>query len=81
MVMGLITTMTLIGTTLIVFSYYYNSFVTDIISKILVGPSIAIMFMINIYAWVGNKVEYMTFTKMVRNSLDEYFHKVNAYYA
>ena len=43
----------MIGVMLIVFSYYFRSEVTDIISKIVVGPSIFVMFLINVCAWIG----------------------------
>lgn len=61
MLIGVISLITGIGVVLIVFSYYFSSTVTDIISKILVGPSIVTMFIINVMAWAGSKPEYMTF--------------------
>lgn len=61
-------------------SAIYNSVIIDYIASILLAPSIFMVFGINIYTWKKGKPDALTFNKMVKSDLDEFFDKINSYY-
>lgn len=68
------------GIVLLTISAIYNSVIIDYIASILLAPSIFMVFGINIYTWKKGKPDALTFNKMVKSDLDEFFDKINSYY-
>ena len=54
--------------------------VFDIFASIFLFPSIIAVFGINIYTWKKGLPEPLTFNKMVKTELDDFFNKINHYY-
>lgn len=80
-VMGLSTTIAILGIILLMFSAIYNSVIIDYFASILLAPAIMMVFGINIYTWKKGQPDPLTFNKMVKEDLDKFFEKVNAHYA
>jgi hypothetical protein len=78
---GLSTFIAFIGIVLLTFSAVYNSLVIDYFASILLAPAILMVFGINIYTWKKGQPDPLTFNRMVKHELDEFFAKINTYYA
>ena len=78
---GLSTFIAFMGILLLTFSAVYNSSIIDYFASILLAPAILMVLGINIYTWKKGQPEPLTFNKMVKDSLDEFFSKINNYYA
>ena len=78
---GLSTFIAFLGIVLLTFSAVYNSKVIDFFASILLAPAILMVLGINIYTWKKGQPEPLTFNKMVKDDLDEFFQKINNYYA
>jgi len=70
-----------LGIVLLTLSAIYNSVVIDYLASVLLAPAILMVFGINIYTWKKGQPDPLTFNKMVKCDLDEFFTKVNAYYS
>ena len=58
-----------------------NSFpALDILASIFLFPSIIAVFGINIYTWKKGLPQPLTFNKMVKTELDDFYNKINHYY-
>ena len=68
------------GIILLTFSAVYSSIVIDYCASILLAPSILMVFGINIYTWKKGQPDPLTFNKMVKSDLDDFFKKINNYY-
>lgn len=77
---GLSTLIAFFGILLLTFSAIYNSKVIDYCASILLAPAILMVFGINIYTWKKGQPDAMTFNKMVKTGLDEFFTKLNDHY-
>ena len=62
-------------------SAVYKSKFIDYFASILLAPAILMVLGINIYTWKKGYPEPFTFNKMVKDDLDEFFQKINDYYA
>lgn len=80
MFIGLSTLIAFIGIALLTISAIYNSLIIDYFASILLAPSILMVFGINIYTWRKGQPDPLTFNRMVKTQLDEFFEKVNTYY-
>lgn len=78
---GLSTFIAFIGIALLTFSAVYNSLIIDYFASILLAPAILMVFGINIYTWKKGQPDPLTFNRMVKHELDEFFAKINIYYA
>ena len=79
-VMGLSTTIAILGIILLMFSAIYNNVIIDYFASILLAPAIIRVFGINIYTWKKGQPDPITFNRMVEKNLDEFFEKVNNHY-
>ena len=77
---GLSTLIAFIGILLLTFSAMYNSKAIDYCASILLAPAILMVFGINIYTWKKGQPDAVTFNKMVKEELDQFFAKVNNHY-
>ena len=78
---GLSTFIAFLGIVLLTLSAVYNSKFIDYFASILLAPAILMVLGINIYTWKKGQPEPLTFNKMVKDDLDEFFQKINDYYA
>lgn len=78
---GLSTFIAFLGIVLLTISAVYNSKFIDYCASILLAPAILMVLGINIYTWKKGQPEPLTFNKMVKDDLDEFFLKINNYYA
>ena len=78
---GLSTFIAFLGIVLLTISAVYNSKFIDYFASILLAPAILMVLGINIYTWKKGQPEPLTFNKMVKDDLDEFFLKINTYYA
>ena len=81
LLIGFLTTLSIVGIVLLTFSAIYVSTLTEMIATIMLGVAILAMFILNIYAWKQGDPATMTFEKMVKDDLEEFFENVNSYYA
>jgi hypothetical protein len=77
---GMSTFIAFCGIILLTFSAIYNSTIIDYCASILLAPSILLVFGINIFTWKKGQPDPLTFNKMVKEGLDEFFKKINNYY-
>ena len=77
---GMSTFIAFCGIVLLTFSAVYNSKIIDYCASILLAPSILMVFGINIFTWKKGQPDPLTFNKMVKEGLDEFFKKINNYY-
>ena len=75
------TAISICGITLLTLAAVYNSAFIDYLASFSLAPAIILVLGINIYTWKKAKPEPMTFNKMVKDDLDEFFQKINTYYA
>ena len=64
-----------LGIVMLTFSAVYSSKIMDYCASILLAPAILMIFIINIYTWKKGQPEPLTFNKMVKNDLDQFFKK------
>ena len=69
-----------LGIILLTLSAMMSSVAMDYMASILLCPSILMVFAINIYTWKKGQPDPLTFNKMVKSDLDEFFEKINNYY-
>ena len=69
-----------VGIMLLTISAVLSSKVMDYIASFLICPSILMVFAINIYTWRRGQPDPLTFNKMIKCDLDEFFFKINTYY-
>ena len=75
------TSLAFIGIILLITSAMWNKAILDWLSGFFLCPSIFMVFIINIYTWKKGQPDPLTFNKMVKQDLDEFFVKINNYYA
>ena len=61
------------GIALLTLAAVYNSTLIDDLASFSLAPAIILVLGINIYTWKKAKPEPMTFNKMVKDDLDEFF--------
>jgi hypothetical protein len=66
-----------LGIVLLVFSAIYNNRTVDSFASVLLAPSILMVFGINIHTWKKESPDPLTFNKMVKDDLDDFFSKLN----
>lgn len=81
LLIGFATTVSIVGIVLLTFSAVYESVLTEIIASVMVASAILAIFGVNIYAWKRSKPDSLTFDKLVKRDIDEFFENVNSYYA
>lgn len=69
-----------IGIIMLISSAAMDSVIMDYLASIFLCCSILMVFAINIYTWKKGQPEPLTFNKMVKSDLDEFFEKINTYY-
>jgi hypothetical protein len=74
------TLIAVLGIILLIMSAMMDSVALDYMASIALCPSILMVFAINIYTWKKSQPDPMTFNKMVKHGLDEFFEKINTYY-
>lgn len=80
MLIGLSISIAIIGLMLLIVSAIYNNNAVDTLASIFLAPAILMVFGINIYTWKKGSPEPLTFNRMVKSELDEFFKKLNDFY-
>ena len=78
--MGFSTFTAVTGIILLMLSAIYNNVILDYFASILIAPAIIMVFGINIYTWKKGQPDPITFNRMVKTELDQFFEKVNNHY-
>ena len=68
------------GLVFIIMAAIYRSKQLNNLSSVFLGPSILMVMAMNIYTWRKKQPDPLTFNKMVKSDMDEFFEKVNSYY-
>lgn len=79
-IMGLSTTIAILGIVLLMFSAIYNNVIIDYLASFLLAPAILMVFFLNLHTWKKGQPPPLTFNGMVKKDLDSFFEKVNSHY-